>query len=371
MSKLREAVERQETKLWKAVRLGDATAVEELVSPNCGKLRNKKDETLLHVAVESGELDVCRLLLDRGCSVDAINKQGDTVLVHYVRSGSAAPELLELLLSRHPNINAQNKSGETVLHWVVQLRYSGLLPMLIERRPNRALANRLGLTAFHVAAMEGLLEEAKLLFEKSILSMRDNDGFNAAELCALCDQETVLDWILFSADGGDNEKVGLTGRRSDRSTVLHHAARQDRAAAVKLILARTRSDGGFINQQDVHGDTALHVAAREGHVRIVELLREHHADDTLRNVAGRTPTEELAHAGAAAAAAEEQREAEELEAEVQKEHTPAQLREKESRKAARESWRVSCRTVLLAMILLPGIFAWFAMFSGPGSSLRN
>lgn len=62
------------------------------------------------------------------------------------------------------------------------------------------------------------------------------------------------------------------------------------AAAGKLDVMQARIDEGCnVNQQDEQGNTALHLAARAGHARAVQLLLESGASKTILNKEGKGP----------------------------------------------------------------------------------
>jgi hypothetical protein len=74
---------------------------------------------------------------------------------------------------------------------------------------------------------------------------------------------------------------------------LELAARLDRVWQVKVAI----NEGDDLNERGADGNTALHVAAKEGHEQIVRLLVEHGADAELGDANGKTPAEVAAAAG--------------------------------------------------------------------------
>ena len=58
--------------------------------------------------------------------------------------------------------------------------------------------------------------------------------------------------------------------------------------STKLIVENNNID---LNTVDVNKTTALHIAAKSGHPKIVEYLLEHGADVTLKDYKGRNPLE--------------------------------------------------------------------------------
>ena len=76
--------------------------------------QNKDGETPLHLASQYEEVEVVRMLIERGADVSAQNKEGGTPLHQASQNGSVG--VVRMLLERSTNIAARNKDGETPLH---------------------------------------------------------------------------------------------------------------------------------------------------------------------------------------------------------------------------------------------------------------
>lgn len=85
-----------------------------------------------------------------------------------------------------------------------------------------------------------------------------------------------------------NDKIVLKNNKTtiideDNNTLLHYAAGLDRAEIVE----RELMDGQKINAENYLGWTALMMAARNGHTKLVRSLIEYGADTTKRNKYGK------------------------------------------------------------------------------------
>ncbi|MEG3896309.1 MULTISPECIES: ankyrin repeat domain-containing protein [unclassified Microcoleus] len=76
---------------------------------------------LLYSAVSQGDINVAKLLLERGADVNEFDAYDNTTLLIKIVlpntgiSPSLKPELVQLFLSKGANVNARNKKGETAL----------------------------------------------------------------------------------------------------------------------------------------------------------------------------------------------------------------------------------------------------------------
>ena len=125
---------------------------------------NVKDDTSgntpLHHAAESGAFEVAELLIDRGASIDAKNKDGRTPLMETVVA--SAGDVAELLVNRGAIIN-DCCDVETALHLAAYLDRSEMAQLLLERGADFDLRNKGGSTPLHLAAYTGSRNTAELL----------------------------------------------------------------------------------------------------------------------------------------------------------------------------------------------------------------
>src|SRR5205823_4768231 len=68
---------------------------------------------LMAAAQGGGEVEIARLLIDKGARVDVADKSGGTALMYAADRGKA--EFVRLLLAKGADVNARDKSGATAL----------------------------------------------------------------------------------------------------------------------------------------------------------------------------------------------------------------------------------------------------------------
>ena len=74
-------------------------------------------------AIDGGHDEVARMILDRGCSLDVADLDGDTALHLAVRRQNN--EILAVLLRKGANPDIKNTSGECPIHESIR---NGLIP---------------------------------------------------------------------------------------------------------------------------------------------------------------------------------------------------------------------------------------------------
>ncbi|XP_067094486.1 NF-kappa-B inhibitor epsilon [Osmerus mordax] len=81
----------------------------------CLEIRNFEGLTPLHLAVQGGHVELARLLLDAGASINAMdNKSGQSPLMHAVENHNA--DMVHFLIENACDVNSQSYSGNTALH---------------------------------------------------------------------------------------------------------------------------------------------------------------------------------------------------------------------------------------------------------------
>lgn len=188
-------------------------------------------------------------------------------------------DLVEKLLSQGADINACNNQKETALFIAVDEGYSGVVELLLERGADPKLSDENGDTALDIARYHGYKEIENILLSYGALG---KDGPSA--------REKMWDGTYEGMDEANKIKFG-----SYSGDKLLEAAKHGDFNLCKHIISLPVEEGGLILLRflgkDNLGNTALHLASKNGHIEIVKLLLDNGVGTDSRNELGKTPKE--------------------------------------------------------------------------------
>ncbi|TYZ61650.1 hypothetical protein PybrP1_010649 [[Pythium] brassicae (nom. inval.)] len=217
-----------------------------------------RGQTPLHVASRKGHAAVVELLLRHGAVANLQDDEGNTAL-----HGAGAPDVARILLTSafKTNPNIPNRRGQTPLHVAAAAGSVAVVDLLIRSGCQQDIVDDQGQTAFHVAAAHGHTAVALVL-------LRENEAFERSQSFRQQSEKVLL-------ANGD-----ATARDAD-------------ARRASLEAGETDAPPQFVvNQEDLKGNTALHLAAMSPSERcqkMLQLLLENGADPNRTNWFGYTP----------------------------------------------------------------------------------
>jgi ankyrin repeat protein len=246
----------------------DAEAVEQLAfaSANLDVRDPNTGMTALDAAVENNNLEIVRILLRAGSTVNAKNNGGRTALMH-IRDDTSV-ELVRELISAGAKLNARDESGGTALMAAAESKYD-VVKELVDAGAKIDCKDANGKTALMFAATNSDPRIAKLLIDHGAdLNAADEEGATALMLAAEeGDPETVKLLISFNADVNAIDKNG-------RSALLRVAGTTDLESAEALLNA-----GADVSLRDKEGKTALGLARAAEHQEMIKLLESRGAPE--------------------------------------------------------------------------------------------
>ncbi|KFO21437.1 Transient receptor potential cation channel subfamily A member 1 [Fukomys damarensis] len=170
-----------------------------------------------------------------GADMNVTDSEGRSPLV--LATASASWNIVNLLLSKGAKVNIKDHLGRNFLHFTVQQPHGlkSLRPEFMQMQEIKALVmdeDNDGCTPLHYACKQGVP-----------VSVNNLLGFN----------------------------VSIHSKSKDKKSPLHFAASYGRINTCQRLLQNI-TDTRLLNEGDLHGMTPLHLAAKNGHDKVVQLL---------------------------------------------------------------------------------------------------
>uniref|UniRef100_A0A914GWL2 Ion transport domain-containing protein n=1 Tax=Globodera rostochiensis TaxID=31243 RepID=A0A914GWL2_GLORO len=265
------------TPLHEVAKLGDDKMLKIMWKLNANaNIMDKEEKTPLHVAAERGHTQVVETLIDKfGSSIRARTFDGSTLL--HIASAAGHADTALAFLKRGVPLYMPNKSGALSLHAAAAAGYNDVVKMLIARGTKVDITTRDTYTALTVAVRSGQASvvETLLGFGADVHVKGGQIGETALHVAAglPCGSIDCAQMLLKS---GAQPNVQ---RAQDGCTPLHIAAAVGNRAICRLLLV----EGADAHLKSKNGETALHLASKQCHFAIVQLLLEHLTKDSDSN----------------------------------------------------------------------------------------
>lgn len=229
--------------------------------------------TALQWASCDARVDVVRVAMQRGPSLDSLQQDEGTPLIQAARDGELAV-VVALLQSGAP-IEAMAPSGSTALMWAAFQGHTRVVAELIGQGADVNVSNAHGWTPLMWAARNGHQKTLELLLQQdSAANAVNKDGWTALMFAARAGHTEIVRTLLAT-----QSKQSMDSRNSSGWTALMLAASNGcMATAMALLDCGTGLD--LINEE---GFTALALAAQNGHLAMARLLLDNGAQVDARN----------------------------------------------------------------------------------------
>lgn len=173
-----------------------------------------KKQTPLHLAAASGQIEVCKLLLELGANIDATDEMGEKPIHAAAQNNNS--EVVQLFLQQHPNlVVATTKDGNTCAHIAAIQGSVKVIEELMKFDRTGVITARNKLndsTALQLAAEGGHADVVRTLVRAGASSTDENrQGLTAVHLAAQHGHTNVLD-VMRSTNTlrTSSKKLGLT-----------------------------------------------------------------------------------------------------------------------------------------------------------------
>uniref|UniRef100_A0A671XZB3 Transient receptor potential cation channel, subfamily A, member 1b n=1 Tax=Sparus aurata TaxID=8175 RepID=A0A671XZB3_SPAAU len=254
-----------------AVRGGNIEAIRFCIANGARIDQQQNDKsTPLHLACTQGATEVVKLMLS------SFGQVGD--IINLTDGANQTPlhratifdhtELAEYLISLGADLNCIDCKGNSPLLLATSCGAWRTVTLLLSKGANVNVRDRCGCNFLHLAILQpkGLKNITEEVLVKALLNCEDNEGCTPLHYaCRLGIHDSVKNMLGLSG------QVGLACKSKDKKSALHFAAQYGRINTCQRLL-ETITDSRLLNEGDERGLTPLHLASKEGHTKVVQLL---------------------------------------------------------------------------------------------------
>ncbi|XP_031102849.1 ankyrin repeat-containing protein At5g02620-like [Ipomoea triloba] len=268
--------------------------------------KNHKNRTVLHCAAEKGHAEIVSVIINNvtkkavesGVGVREMIQMtdivGDTALHKAVRMGHV--EVVKLLIQEDCEFEyPPNDAGETPIYIAAESnredplleKYGECLVEMVQRFEKPSYGGPLGRNALHAAVLSGGMsglaflntdtECMSLLLEKEIClcEMKDDFGWTPLHYAARINNREGIDTILKAKSSAAYIRAG---REDDWTTVFHIAAREGHDRIMEHISNRCPDCWEMVNSK---GQNVLHEAIQSGEMDVFKYIERCNQLDSL------------------------------------------------------------------------------------------
>ena len=249
----------------------------------CTKIYGRQNITPLYCALEMGQSEVAKLLIERGADISKSDSENNTL------AGLAAkfctPDVLQLLSDKKELHVDKLKHGRSLLLSAAYREDLNSIPLLVENGVNVNEKNSFGDTTLSCVLQlarspNSAMEITKLLLKLGADINLKNDKFETPlQIACSVNLDKVAELLL---EHGSQPNVK---NAHDSYSPLHHAGQNDNANLVKILLQY----GADANIKCKDKPTPLHLAASLKSVHTAQVLLEYGVEVEAIDVSGRTP----------------------------------------------------------------------------------
>ncbi|WP_235526303.1 ankyrin repeat domain-containing protein [Nostoc piscinale] len=233
---------------------------------NVNAVEPESQNTVLGLAVQSGNFDKIQLILDAGADINYQSPDGYDVLIHAMYGRDILQDenlisTLNLLISRGAAVNGMSSYGESAIKVAAHVGRFDAVKLLLNAGAN---PEQLEWTELMHAIVFGSLEQVKFLLEQGA-DQNVRDCWHRTPWLLSLQVGELPKAKLLRAAGANHNDVGNCGK-----TPLMYAIENNRDEVLEWLIA----EGFDIEATDEFRNTALIIAAERGATECVRILLE-------------------------------------------------------------------------------------------------
>ncbi|XP_034027154.1 histone-lysine N-methyltransferase EHMT1-like [Thalassophryne amazonica] len=234
----------------------------------------------LYISAKQGDIQkVIHLLVDGKDPNYSMEGQNKRTPLH-ASAAEGHQEICHILVQAGANLDVYDEEQRTPLMVACQNNHLDTVKYLLRAGAAVSCKDLMGFTCLHLSAKLGHFDIVQHLLSKAskYINCQDKGGWTPITWAIEYKHKELVRLLL--ARGAD-----VNMRDKEENVCLHWAALAG-CADIAQVLLDARCDLSAVN---IHGDSSLHVAARENHLECVMLFLSRGADSNQQNNEGETP----------------------------------------------------------------------------------
>ena len=152
-------------------------------------------ETVLHIATNFQNYDICKLLIDNGVDINIKDYEYEYTALNYAVIINNK-KMIDLFVKNGANINTQDYYGNSILHYIILENLQEIFLLLIKLDIDVNIYNIDNKIPLHLTLENNLDFYIEYLLEKSNLNFQNNIGDTIVHLLAIDDKYKMYQKIL-------------------------------------------------------------------------------------------------------------------------------------------------------------------------------
>ena len=242
------------------------------------KIGDLGGSTALHYSAKNGSYELINFFADMGTDINLKTKNGLNCL--HIAADSGHLNLCKTLIDRHNfDVNMGDNSGSTALHFSAKSGSYELIKYFSDAGTDISLKNNLGFNCLHIATIHGHLDLCKTLIDKHNFNVQiaDNYGYTALHHSAEKGNHELIKLLV-------DMRTDINLKTSDGSNCLHIAAGSGHLSLCITLINKYNFD---VQMPNNFGWTPLHFSTKSGNYELVNFFANLGTDLNLKTKNGR------------------------------------------------------------------------------------
>lgn len=160
---------------------------------------------ILMLVISKKNINLLRLILEKGIDINTRDDQGDTLLMNAVKEGNK--EITKLLISEGADVKAKTENGFTALIYASLHGNLEMIDILVDKS-NIDETNSSGKSALMIASENGYKDLVELFLSKgSDLDKKDEDSFTAQQLAYKNRHKEIVEILKVAKSKKDEKSI--------------------------------------------------------------------------------------------------------------------------------------------------------------------